>query len=168
MGICQLPNLSSRIVKDALIAMIHEFTFLCNLSISTGIVPDEWKEAIVFPIPKTQNSKSVSDLRPISLLPIPGKVLEHIIHDSLMIHLESSKILSHRQFGFRPGMSTAILFIIYVNDLPLTSKFSKIFMYAGDTVLYMPIHRHFPSASFSNYQLDLNNIAEWSLPINCL
>lgn len=96
-----IPGLSSRLIEDALTIMITEFTFLCNLSISTGIVPSEWKEAIVIPIPKVQNSKNVSDLRPITLLPIPGKILEHFMHTYLINHLETSKTLSRRQFGFR-------------------------------------------------------------------
>lgn len=97
--------------------MIKEFAYLCNLSISNGIVPDEWKKALVTPIPKIQNSKNVSDLRPISLLPIPGKVLEHIIHHSLMNYLESCKILSRRQFGFRPGLSTVDAISTLIDDI---------------------------------------------------
>lgn len=114
-----IPGLSSRLIKDAMIIMISEFTFLFNTSLLTCKVPSKWKEAIVIPIPKIANSKNVSDLRPISLLPIPGKMLEHIIHDSLMNHLDSSKLLSRRQFGFRPGLSTVDAITTLVDDVGL-------------------------------------------------
>ena len=50
--------------------------------------------------------------RPISLLPLPSKILERIIHNHLLNHLLSKNFLSPRQFGFRPGSSTqeALLF----------------------------------------------------------
>lgn len=60
-----IPDLNAKIVKHALIILIKYFTFLCNMSVCTGIVPDDWKKAIVVPIPKISNSKKVSDLRPI-------------------------------------------------------------------------------------------------------
>ena len=44
--------------------------------------------------------------RPISLLPIFGKLLEKLIYDSLYSHLVSSELLNPNQSGFRPGDST--------------------------------------------------------------
>lgn len=114
-----IPGLSSRLIKDAMIIMIAEFTFLFNTSLLTCKVPSKWKEAIVIPIPKVANSQKFSDLRPISLLPIPGKMLEHIIHSCLMNHLHSSKLLSCRQFGFIPGPSTVDSIKTLVDDVGL-------------------------------------------------
>lgn len=83
-----------------------------NLSISTSTVPQSWKIATVIPIPKVKNSSSVSDLCPISLLPLPGKVL--------MSHLEINKLLSRRQFGFRPGLSTIDAIDTLIDDIGLS------------------------------------------------
>ena len=44
--------------------------------------------------------------RPMSLLPIFGKILEKLIYDSLYSHLVSHQILDPNQSGFRPGDST--------------------------------------------------------------
>lgn len=89
--------------------MIKEFIFLCNVSILTGTVPVEWKRATVVPIPKVPNLRDVSDLWPVSLLPEPGKVLEHLIHNQLMQYLKkisSCQTTPVRQYGFWPGRST--------------------------------------------------------------
>lgn len=86
-------DLNSRIIKGAMSSMLKEFTYLCNLSINSSKILLEWKSATV-------------DLQPISLLPTPIKILEHIIHDQLMTHLEMCKLLSRKQFGFRRGIST--------------------------------------------------------------
>lgn len=72
-----ISGISSRLIKDAMLIMIDEFTFLLNKSIATGNIPSAWKIATVIPIPKVANSHNVSDLRPISLLPLPGKYLKN-------------------------------------------------------------------------------------------
>lgn len=101
-----IRDISSRILKDAMLIMLEEFTYLFNLSINKGQVPNNWKIATVIPIPKIANSTSVSDLRPISLLPLPGKILEKFVHTNLMDNLLCNDKLSKKQFDFRPGIST--------------------------------------------------------------
>ena len=49
---------------------------------------------------KDGDPKLVSNYRPISLLSIPSKLLERIIHNKLMNHLLSNSIISRQQFGF--------------------------------------------------------------------
>ena len=74
-----------------------EITFLMNLSISTSTFPSAWKEALVIPIPKSGNLTQVKNYRPISLLPLPGKVLEKLVHGQLSNYLESEHLLSENQ-----------------------------------------------------------------------
>ena len=75
-----VTDLSSKILKDAFAVLIPKLTFLTNLSISSNIVPQAWKSAKVIPVPKEGNPEDVNNLRPISLLPMPSKLLEKIIH----------------------------------------------------------------------------------------
>ena len=76
---------------------------LFNLSVNSRIVPKIWKMAHICPIPKSTPAK-LNDLRPISILPFPGKLLERLvltsIKDTLLKHYDDS------QFGFRPKSST--------------------------------------------------------------
>ena len=58
-----------------------------------GQIPNEWKKAIVTPVPKSRSAKLPSDYRPISVLPIIAKVYE-MIHRQLFSHLTSLFILS--------------------------------------------------------------------------
>ena len=54
-----------------------------------------------------ENEKKVkSNYRPISLLPIFGKMFEKLVYDSLYLHLASCNFLNPNQSGFRPGDST--------------------------------------------------------------
>ena len=77
-----LENISSFIVKEAFTALISQITFLYNLSLHTSIFLAAWKKALVIPIPKSGNLTQVKNYRPISLLPLPRKLLEKLVHIS--------------------------------------------------------------------------------------
>ena len=47
-----------------------------------------------------------SELRPISLLPLPGKILEKFIHRQLYDFVHANNLLSNKQGGFRLGYSS--------------------------------------------------------------
>ena len=101
-----IPNLSSKILKDAFSVLIPKLTFLFNLSVLTKRIPKTWKSTIIVPFPKDGNPEDPNNLRPNSLLPLPGKLLEKIIHQQLMEYLTLNNILDTNQDGFRKVFST--------------------------------------------------------------
>jgi len=68
--------------------------------------PTRLKYAIVKPLLKKGDKENVANYRPISLLTSPSKVLEKIIYDRLLKHIETNNILAVEQFGFRTSSST--------------------------------------------------------------
>ena len=101
-----LDNINSMVIKETFAILLPEVTRMFNLSIQTTKFPDAWKKASVVPIPKTGDLTNIKNYRPISLLPLPGKVLEKLIHQQLSHHLESNALLASEQHGFRNGHST--------------------------------------------------------------
>ena len=101
-----LDNVSSFIVKEAFQSLIPEITHMFNLSLATSVFPKKWKEALVVPIPKSGDSTLVKNYRPISLLPLPGKIFEKLVHAQITYHLEGNFLLTDTQHGFRRGHST--------------------------------------------------------------
>lgn len=112
-----IRDINSRILKDAMLVMLEEFTYLFNVSIKTGKIPQDWKVATVIPIPKVPNPKFATDLRPISLLPLPGKLLVKFVHKDLLQFLDKENILSDRQFGFCPSLSTSDAITSLIDDM---------------------------------------------------
>ena len=86
--------------------MLPEVTWLYNLSLTATSFPDQWKRALVILIPKTGNLSNVQNYRPISLLPLPGKILEKLVHQQITTHLEENSLLAGSQHGFRKKHST--------------------------------------------------------------
>jgi len=88
-------------MKRVVTAAGPKMCFVLNRSLQEGIFPDNWKEAIVVPIPKVRGTRKVEEFRPINKLPIYEKTLEIIVHRQLVDYLESNKLINECQSGFR-------------------------------------------------------------------
>ena len=67
--------------------------------------PNEWKMANVVPVHKKSDKQILKNYRPISLLPICGKVFERLIYNSLFEYFIENDLISPNQSGFKPGDS---------------------------------------------------------------
>ena len=99
-------DISSVVLRSCTQSLGYPLTSPFNLSLSQGVVPDDWKISNVTPVYKSGDTALTSNYRPISLLSLCSKILERIIHNKLMKHLVEHDLLSGRLFGFRPGSST--------------------------------------------------------------
>ena len=72
--------LSSKLCKYAFLVLTDQLIHLFNCSLAMGIFPDKWKIAKVLPLFKGGDRENVNNYRPISLLPLPGNMLEKIVH----------------------------------------------------------------------------------------
>ena len=77
-----------------------------NSSLALGIFPDKWKVAKIIPLFKGGDRASVNNYRPVSLLPMLGKLLEKIVHDRMVTFWEENQFISADQGGFHKGHST--------------------------------------------------------------
>ena len=90
-----------------------------------SIYPDIWKLANVTPIHKKDDKQLVKNYRPISLLPICGKLFEKIIFKNLYSYLNVNKLLTKNQSGFRPGDSTTNQLLYLVSEIHEAFEDSK-------------------------------------------
>ena len=73
--------------------------------IENGKFPSEWKKANVVPVHKKGNKQTLENYRPVSLLPICGKIFERLIYNSLFKFFIANELISSNQSGFKPGDS---------------------------------------------------------------
>ena len=110
---------SDDINNHTLRELTHELSFpicsLLNQSLSLGIFPDIWKDALVCPIPKGGNAASVSNYRPITLLSCLEKVPERVVFKHLYNHFR----IMASSFLFSQGS-------YLVTQQPINSHFSTI------------------------------------------
>ena len=79
--------------------------------------PDMWKLANVTPIFKKGDKQLIKNYRPISLLPICGKMFEKIIFNNLYSNLNANNLITKNQSGFRPGDSTTNQLLYLVDEI---------------------------------------------------
>ena len=139
-GIDFLPTF---ILLDAFASIPFVIAHLMNQSLLTGIFPEKWSVATVTPIPKGGDLHNVGNWRPISILPLPGKILEKICTSFLLNELTDNEIISEFQFGFCRGLSTshAIFHVVKqiiegINSRNVTVSLYLDFARAFDSVNY--------------------------------
>ena len=101
-----IDDIATKVFKDAFRVLIPQLVYLFNLSFEKGVFPDSWKQATIIPLYKGGNKSEVSNYRPVSLLPLPGKLIERIAHSKMSSFLNDNSLLTDKQGGFRKGHST--------------------------------------------------------------
>jgi len=80
-------------------------TYLFNQSLATGELTDDWRLANIFALHKKGPKENAENYRPISLICVCSKVMEHNVHSQVSRFLNNHHILCPNQRGFRPGRS---------------------------------------------------------------
>ena len=81
--------------------------------LETGIIPDQWKEANVTPGHKKTDKQIITNLRPISLLPILTKVFEKTVFKNLFNYLVDNNFISFFFFLYKKLLQTYKHQILY-------------------------------------------------------
>ena len=110
-------NISAKIVKQTYQSFLDPLTFILNLSLKSGIVPDDLKLAKVLPLYKSKNKNLISNYRPISVLPVFSKVLERLMYNRMINYINKYKLLYPFQFGFQKNHSTNMALITLVDKI---------------------------------------------------
>ena len=90
-----------RILKETREVICTTLTKIFNKSLTTGIVPEDWRLANVTAIFKKGDRKDAGNYRPVSLTSVPCKTMERIMKDYLVDHLETNNLIKDTQHGFR-------------------------------------------------------------------
>ena len=98
-------NLSNKLLKKLLPALVAPLTIIFNKSLTEGMFPEAMKKADVVPLYKSKDHQESNNYRPISLLLTLSKVLEKIMYKRTYSFLESSNQIYKSQYGFRTAHS---------------------------------------------------------------
>ncbi len=108
-------GISARLLKECADVIAPSLTELFNKSLASGKVPTEWKYANIVPVPKTSETRIINNYRPISLLSLVSKVLEHVVHARILYIVKP--LLHPQQHGFRSQRSCITQLLDVVNNI---------------------------------------------------
>lgn len=99
--------ITNKVLKNLSLKTLMLLTHIYNAMLRLSHFPEIWKFAVILLIPKPNKPKHLStSYRPISLLPVLGKLFEKTLLKRLRPILQESHIFPNNQFGFRNRHST--------------------------------------------------------------
>ena len=139
---------------------------LCKLfvkSVEEGIVPNDWKTAVVTPIFKKGTRTDPGNYRPVSLTCVTCKILESFVRDAIVDHMTGENLYADCQHGFRKKRSCVTQLLEVMEDF--TTMINK-----GDNidVLYLDFKKAFDSVPHERLLLKLEsygitgNLLNWT------
>ena len=84
-------DVSSKLMKNTIYHISTLLTHIINLSLMTGVFPEQLKIAKVIPVYKASDTNILNNYRPISLLPAFSKLLEKIMYNKVILFLLKKK-----------------------------------------------------------------------------
>lgn len=111
---CGPDGIPPKLIREFAYELSGPMTEILNSSYNDGIVPHQWRSAIVIPVPK-QYPPSIDKLRPISLTDIFAKIAEGFIAQWIMQDITPN--IDSNQFGNISGISTTHYLINLIHTL---------------------------------------------------
>ena len=109
-------GISPRILWETKFLITCPLRFIFEKSFTEGIIPNDWKQAVVIPIFKNGKKDVLQNYGPISLTCIVCKVMKSVIKEALLKHLFSNQLISEQQYGFVPGQSCTLQLLACIEE----------------------------------------------------
>ena len=109
--------ISIRMIKICGESILKPLELIFKSCLENGKFPNEWKKANVVPVHKRNNKQLIENYRPISLLPVCGKILERLIYNKMFEFFTENELISQNQSGLKPGDSCISQLLCITHDI---------------------------------------------------
>ena len=87
------------------IAICKPLELIFKQALTPIVFRSEWKKGNIVPCYKKDNKKNIKNYRPVSLLPILGKIFERLIFSEMFSFFLANNLLALNQSGLKPNDS---------------------------------------------------------------
>ncbi|CAM4683259.1 unnamed protein product [Lepidochelys kempii] len=108
-----LDALHPRVLKELADMIAEPLAIISENSWRSG----EWKKANGVPIFKKGKKEDPGNYRPVSLTSDPGKIMEQVLKESILKHLEEREVIRNSQHGFTKGKSWLTNLIAFYEEI---------------------------------------------------
>ena len=105
------------VLKEVAEALADPLTSVLNKILSTGTLPQSWKDATVTPIFKKGKKSSPGNYRSVNLTSVICKLMESLVCDHIVRHMNSNGLFTKYQHGFMEGPSCSTNLLLATLDV---------------------------------------------------
>ena len=117
-GKSQGPDMTHpRILKETSSQIIEPLTKLFRQFLDEAKLSEYWKKANVTALFKSGERKLPENYRPICLTSVVCKLMERIIRNKIVDHMESNNLFAKQQHGFRAGRSCTTQLLEFMEEV---------------------------------------------------
>ena len=155
-----IENVKTMVLKNVFVDYIERIAKIFNNCLVHSVFPSKWKLSTIVPLPKVSCPNTASELRPVALTPLPGKLMEKLVCKRLQSWISDNNLLSDRQHGFRKGRSTVSAIAALLDELYRNINKNK-----NSFIIYLDLKKAFDTISHTKLIFKLGTLGLDALTI---